>query len=82
MMTGREKLSVGLMFFGVALGAAAGTAALPKTHLSERTVVYHDDAGALHPVDEQRGFISPTTAAWLGLGAVASLLAGFNLRDR
>lgn len=82
MTTAREKASVALIFFGVALGVAAFTAALPKTQPVEQTIIYHDDIGQKHPDDELKGIISKQTAVWLCVGAAASIVLGFSFRQR
>ena len=68
------------MFAGIALGATAVMAALPRAK-DDNHIVYHDDTGAKHPDYFVRGSLEATTAVLLGAGAVAIFIVGFSIRE-
>ena len=80
MITPRQKVSIALMFVGIALGATAVMASLPRPKGDDH-VVYHDDAGAKHPDYFVRGSLEVRTAALLGVGAIAIFVVGFSVRE-
>ena len=81
MTTTRQKISLGLMFFGIALGAAAFMAFQTKPQ-GESHAVYYDNAGVKHPDGDLRGAVERKTAVWMLVAAAAVFLAGVSVRER
>lgn len=80
MTTMRQKVSIGLIFSGIALGSAAVIAALPSPQGGDH-MVYHDDTGVKHPEGDLRGAINRKTAIWMVVGAVAMVVLGASIRE-